>query len=122
MNETLSLILLSALAVVALVMFGAWIGHKLTLKSFAYVQPSVKDMANQLRATVKTEPDPWDEAMKEPEDGEKPEEAVINRMFEKTGLPSGIIKKKKFFSNFYGPDTEDIMNAEEMVEKETENV
>jgi hypothetical protein len=114
MNE----ILLSALAVVALVMLGVWIGHKLTLKSFAHVQPSVKELS-LLKANTVKEDDPWDEAMKEnPED--QPENETLNRIFNKTGLPKWL-NKKKFFSGYYGPDTEDIINTEEMREKEPEN-
>lgn len=41
------------------VIVGVVIGHYLTLRGIAYVQPSTKDMAESLRGGVTIEPDPW---------------------------------------------------------------
>lgn len=74
------------------ILLGVWLGHRLTLKAFAHVQPSTADMAKAMgKGTVTQEKDWVDEAYKEqPEELGADEEAALRKKFEEAGIPSEI--------------------------------
>jgi len=100
---------------IAFILVGVWIGHKLTLKAFAHVQPSAREMVKLQQNSVTTEPDPWEEAIEDKvEDGGKDPE--MDKQFKDSGLPRNIIDPNKFF----GVDTMGM--GEEEFETEEEGV
>lgn len=92
------------------VLIGVWIGHKLTLKAFAHVQPSTKEMAKITQSRVSVEPDWVDEAYEDlPVEKTPEEESKIKQLFKKKKIPNAIydayIRAKKDPANFLGFDT-----------------
>jgi len=72
------------------VIFGVWLGHKLTMKAFAHVQPSAKDMMRP-GGSVTQDSDYFEDALKEPAaEVTTAEETVLREAFEKTGLPEDV--------------------------------
>lgn len=111
--ENLELILTIAIPIYSLIVIlaGVYLGHWLTLKAFAHVQPSMKEMAKSQGGSVSTEKDWFEEAMKDtPEELSKSEEEKIKAEFKKTGLPESLLdsykKRGKSPADFYGYDTE----------------
>ena len=80
------------------VLFGVYIGHKLTLKGVAHVQPSGLQMADYMKvhSGVTEEQDPWADVPEEEPDPRSTEEKLAEK-FAKTGLPEGSVDPKKFF-------------------------
>ena len=125
--ENLELILTIAIPIYSLIVIlaGVYLGHWLTLKAFAHVQPSMKDMAKAGKGSVMQEPDWFEDAMKDqPEELSPEEESRLKKEFEKTGLPDSVWESYKKSgrnpSDFYGYDTEFPQgDVEEELEKET---
>lgn len=87
-------ILYSTLLILS-VLGGVLLGHFLTMRAFAHVQPSSTLMAKVAEGTVTTEPDPYaDVGEMPPTDEERAAELLAE--FEKTGLPSDIINPERF--------------------------
>ncbi len=103
--------------------FGVWLGHKLTLKAFAHVQPSTADMAKSMQmGTVTTEPDYIDEAYEEPPvELSSDEESALRKKFKEQGIPDEIWEHYKRVGKhpkeFLGYD---VPYAEQGVEEELE--
>ena len=125
--NNLQIILMIAVPLYTLfaICFGVWLGHKLTLKAFAHVQPSMKDMAKQMEGTVTTEPDWVDEAYKEPiPDVDEDAMETLRKEFEKTGLPEEVwnsyAKSGRHPQEFFGYDIDYAhQGVEEELDKES---
>lgn len=69
------------------------LGHYLTLRSIAHVQPSTKELAEHIKGSVTVEPDPWADE----EDEDKVTEANAEEKFKETGLPRDKIDPLRFY-------------------------
>ena len=99
-------IILQLVPFIALLL-GVLIGHYLTLRSFAYVQPSVKEMNKMSPVVASTEADPWADNPQETDD--KAHTKFMDEQFEATGLPPEL--KDKFIKKW----TEDSQGPGEMI-------
>lgn len=122
--DNIDLILTIAIPIYSLVviLLGVWLGHVVTMKAFAHVQPSVKEMT-KMTGSVTNEPDYFDEAMKDQPDISDDDKETLRAQFEKTGLPMEIFdsyeKQGRSPSDFFGYDTEYPQGGvEEELEKE----
>lgn len=81
----------------ACTLLGVLLGHVLTLRGVAHVQPSVKSLENSPTASAYTEPDPFDAE----EDADKLTERE-KEVFSETELPEGVISPEDFFGKSGG--------------------
>ena len=81
--------------VICCTLLGVLLGHYLTLKGIAHVQPSPVDMAKHLQGTVTTEKDPWDynERILTDEEEAKQRRDKLQEM----GLDPDVVDAEKFF-------------------------
>ena len=107
------------------ILLGVWLGHKLTMKAFAHVQPSTKEMTKMMdQGSVTQEKDWFDEAMKDkPEEMDDEQMETLKEKFEKTGLPMEIFdsyyKSDRNPQEFFGYDVPyGKQSVEEEIEKE----
>lgn len=127
--EDIQLILTIAIPIYSflVIFFGIWLGHKLTIKAFSHVQPSTKEMAKMSKGTVTTEPDWFDEALKDqPPDMTPEKESAIRKLFKKTGLPESIFdsykKSGRDPQEFFGYDVPyNKQSVEEEIDKGNNN-
>ena len=78
--------------VVFSVIAGVLLGHYLTMKAFAHVQPSTKDLIKEQREkTVTVEPDPWaDEGIEEMKiQGASESKDIWEHLEKQTGIKVG---------------------------------
>ena len=78
------------------VLIGVYIGHTLTLKGVAHVQPSGLQMADYMKvhSGVTEEQDPWADV---PEPDTRSTEEKVAEKFKETGLPEELVDPMKFY-------------------------
>jgi hypothetical protein len=78
--------LLLVLSGIAGVSGGVWLGHHITMRAFADIQTSVREMALQLRGNTQIEPDPWSTTYEPVISTGKTTEEILEEIKRKTGV------------------------------------
>lgn len=111
--DNIQIILTVAIPIYSLfvILAGVWLGHKLTMKAFAHVQPSVKDMIQKAKTGSVSQEDDWfEEAMKDPGvELSEEQESDLEVRFKESGIPDEILESykraKRNPADFFGYDT-----------------